>query len=137
MRNTTSPFLRVLKLVTACALLATVPLGLGTVSSAGLNNYVSASSEYVALGDSYASGEGLQSNATTYISPSNNDGCHRSVTAYPVLVAASLNVDLGQWLCCVLWRHVKGPLERRKRRTSPTKCAVVSNALGHGDRRRR
>ena len=97
MRNTTSPFLRVLKLVTACALLATVPLGLGTVSSAGLNNYVSASSEYVALGDSYASGEGLQSNATTYISPSNNDGCHRSVTAYPVLVAASLNVDLGQF----------------------------------------
>ena len=97
MRETTGPFLRVLGLVTACGLLATVPMSLGTVSTAGLKNYVAASSEYVALGDSYASGEGLQSNATTYISPSNNDGCHRSVTAYPVLVAASLNVDLGQF----------------------------------------
>src|ERR1035441_6208963 len=97
MRETTSPYLRVLKLVTACGLLATIPMSLGTVSAAGLNNYVAGSSEYVALGDSYASGEGLQSNATTYISPSNNDGCHRSVTAYPVLVAASLNIDLGQF----------------------------------------
>jgi hypothetical protein len=72
-------------------------MSLGTVSAARLKNNVSASSAYVAIGDSYASGEGLQSNATTYISPSNNDGCHRSVTAYPVLVAASLNVDLGQF----------------------------------------
>jgi hypothetical protein len=97
MREMTGPFLRVLRLVTACGLLTTVPMTLGTVSPAGVKNYVSASSEYVALGDSYASGEGLQSNATTYISPSNNDGCHRSVTAYPVLVAANLNVDLGQF----------------------------------------
>ena len=97
MRETTSPFLRVLKRVTACGLLATVPMSLGTVSVAGLNNHVAASSEYVALGDSYASGEGLQPNAATYISPSNNDGCHRSATAYPVLVAASLNIDLGQF----------------------------------------
>jgi hypothetical protein len=77
--------------------MATVPMSLGTVSAARLKNTVSASSAYVAMGDSYASGEGLQSNATTYISPSNNDGCHRSVTAYPVLVAANLNVDLGQF----------------------------------------
>jgi hypothetical protein len=97
MRETTSPTLRVLKLVTACGLLATFPISLDTVSAAGLNNHVAASSEYVALGDSYASGEGLQSNATTYISPSNNNGCHRSLTAYPVLVAASLNIDLGQF----------------------------------------
>src|ERR1017187_2185226 len=72
MRETTSTFLRVLRLVTACGLLATIPMSLGTVSAAGLNNYVAGSSEYVALGDSYASGAGLQSNATTYISPSNN-----------------------------------------------------------------
>jgi hypothetical protein len=49
------------------------------------------------MGDSYASGEGLQPNATTYLAPSNNDGCHRSMTAYPVLVAASLNLDIGQF----------------------------------------
>jgi lysophospholipase L1-like esterase len=72
-------------------------MSLGTVSAARLKTNATASSAYVALGDSYASGEGLQSNATTYISPSNNDGCHRSVTAYPVLVAANLNVDLGQF----------------------------------------
>jgi len=97
MRETTSPFLRVLKLITTCGLLATIPMSLDTVSVASMNDHVAVSSEYVALGDSYASGEGLQSNATTYISPSNNDGCHRSVTAYPVLVAASLNIDLGQF----------------------------------------
>jgi hypothetical protein len=97
MRETTGHLLRVLKLVTACGLLASIPISFGTASAADLNNYVSASSQYVALGDSYASGEGLQSNAATYIAPSNNDGCHRSMTAYPVLVAASLNVVLGQF----------------------------------------
>ncbi|MGC1238449.1 MAG: hypothetical protein WA860_06640 [Acidimicrobiales bacterium] len=39
----------------------------------------------------------MQSDATTYISPSNDDGCHRSVEAYPVLVATSLNINLGQF----------------------------------------
>jgi hypothetical protein len=73
MRETTGSILRVLRLVVACGLLATVPMSLGTVSAARLKNNVSASSAYVAIGDSYASGEGLQSNATTYISPSNND----------------------------------------------------------------
>jgi lysophospholipase L1-like esterase len=87
----------ILKLVTTCGLIVTVPLSLGTVSAADLKNYVAGSSQYVALGDSYASGEGLQYNATTYISPSNNDGCHRSATAYPALVAANLNLDLGQF----------------------------------------
>jgi lysophospholipase L1-like esterase len=97
MRETTGQFLRVLALVTACGLLATLPLGLDNLSAAGLNNHVAGSSEYVALGDSYASGEGLQSNATTYLSPSNSDGCHRSASAYPVLVAARLDIDLDQF----------------------------------------
>ncbi|HEY5104952.1 MAG TPA: hypothetical protein VII65_07915, partial [Acidimicrobiales bacterium] len=72
-------------------------MSLGTASAARLKVNVTASSAYVAMGDSYASGEGLQSNATTYLAPSNSDGCHRSATAYPVLVATSLNVDLGQF----------------------------------------
>jgi hypothetical protein len=97
MRETTGSFLRVLKLVVSCGLLATVPMSLGAASAAPLETNVSPLSAYVAMGDSYASGEGLQSNATTYISPSNNDGCHRSATAYPALVAASLNVNLGQF----------------------------------------
>ena len=49
--------------------------------------------EYVALGDSYSSGEGLELEATQYINPSNTDGCHRSKLAYPELVAASLGVQ--------------------------------------------
>jgi len=97
MRETTGSFLRVLKLVAACGLSATLPLSLGSVSAADVNNHVAGSSEYVALGDSYASGEGLQSSAATYIPPSNTDGCHRSMTAYPVLVATNLNIDLGQF----------------------------------------
>jgi hypothetical protein len=72
-------------------------MSLGTVSAARLPKSSSASSAYVALGDSYSSGEGLQSSATTYVSPSNDDGCHRSVKAYPILVAANLNVNLGQF----------------------------------------
>ncbi|HVA52039.1 MAG TPA: SGNH/GDSL hydrolase family protein [Acidimicrobiales bacterium] len=72
-------------------------MNLATVSAARLPKVSPASSVYVALGDSYASGEGLQSSAATYLSPSNNDGCHRSVTAYPVLVATSLNLNLGQF----------------------------------------
>jgi hypothetical protein len=74
-----------------------VPTSFGTVAAEGLTSHVAGSSEYVALGDSYASGEGLQSNAATYIAPSNNDGCHRSPAAYPVAVAASLNLDLGEF----------------------------------------
>jgi hypothetical protein len=97
MRETATPSLRVLKLITTYGLLATFPLSLGTLPIAGLHSRVAASSEYVALGDSYASGEGLQADAATYITPSNNDGCHRSVTAYPVLVAASLNMNLVQF----------------------------------------
>jgi len=97
MRGASSPLLRVLKLVTVCGLLVWVPTSFSTVAAEGVTSHVASSSEYVALGDSYASGEGLQSNAATYIPPSNNDGCHRSPTAYPVLVAASLNLDLGQF----------------------------------------
>jgi hypothetical protein len=78
-------------------LLAAMPMSVETASAARLAKTSTASSEYVALGDSYSSGEGLQPNTTTYISPSNDDGCHRSVQAYPVMVAASLNLNLGQF----------------------------------------
>jgi len=49
---------------------------------------------YVALGDSYSSGEGLDANAKRYMSPSNTayDGCHRSKKAYPELVAKTLKI---------------------------------------------
>ena len=102
MRETIGPLLRALSFVTACGPLATfpmsfIPMSIDTASAANMTDYVANSSAYVALGDSYASGEGLQSNATTYIAPSNSDGCHRSVTAYPVLVAANLHIDLGQF----------------------------------------
>jgi alpha-tubulin suppressor-like RCC1 family protein len=49
--------------------------------------------EYVALGDSYSSGEGLKTNPNNYISPSGPDGCHRASDAFPVDVAESLNVN--------------------------------------------
>ena len=97
MRETTNTLLKAFRLVVACGLLTTVSVGIGTATAARLRANASGTSQYVAIGDSYASGEGLQPNTTTYISPSNNDGCHRSVTAYPVLVAANLNVDLGQF----------------------------------------
>jgi hypothetical protein len=97
MQQTTRSVLRFLKIAVGGVLFTTIPMSLATVSAARSPNNSSASSEYVALGDSYSSGEGLQPGATTYISPSNDDGCHRSAKAYPVLVAASLNVNLGQF----------------------------------------
>jgi hypothetical protein len=45
---------------------------------------------YAALGDSYSSGEGLETQAPNYISPSNTDSCHRSLNAYPALAAHML-----------------------------------------------
>jgi hypothetical protein len=96
-QQTPRSILRSLTIAVCGVLFATIPMSLGTVSAARLPKSSSASSEYVALGDSYSSGEGLQPSATTYISPSNDDGCHRSVTAYPILVAANLNVNLGQF----------------------------------------
>ena len=54
-------------------------------------------SGYVALGDSYSSGEGLEPNATSYIAPSNTDGCHRSTAAYPERVATGLGANLNQF----------------------------------------
>jgi hypothetical protein len=97
MQQTPRSILRSLKIAAGGVVFATVLVSLGTVSAARAPNDSTASSEYVALGDSYSSGEGLQSSATSYISPSNDDGCHRSVKAYPVLVATSLHVNLGQF----------------------------------------
>jgi hypothetical protein len=97
MHETSLTLLRTLKFVVACGLLATVALDVGTASASHLRPSVAATSTYVAMGDSYASGEGLQSNATTYLAPSNNDGCHRSASAYPALVASNLGLDLSQF----------------------------------------
>jgi hypothetical protein len=47
-------------------------------------------SSYVALGDSYSSGEGVPS----FIPPSDTDGCHRSYAAYPVHLASELSPSL-------------------------------------------
>jgi len=55
---------------------------------------VSSTKTYVALGDSYSSGEGLERQASDYISPTGLDGCHRSSLAYPELVAKSLGENL-------------------------------------------
>jgi GDSL-like Lipase/Acylhydrolase family len=97
MQHTPRSVWRFLSIAGGSVLFATVPMSLGTVPAVRLPHDNSASSVYVALGDSYSSGEGLQPSAPTYISPSNDDGCHRSVKAYPALVAASLNVNLGQF----------------------------------------
>jgi hypothetical protein len=45
MRETATPSLRVLKLITTYGLLATFPLSLGTLPIAGLHSRVAASSE--------------------------------------------------------------------------------------------
>jgi hypothetical protein len=97
MQQTPRSVLRFLTIAVGGVLFATMPMSLGTASASRLPAISPASSAYVALGDSYSSGEGLQSNAATYISPSNEDGCHRSVDAYPVSVAANLNLNLGQF----------------------------------------
>jgi len=97
MEQTPRSVLRFLIIAVGGVLFATVPMSLGTASASRSPFISPASSEYVALGDSYSSGEGLQSNAATYIPPSNADGCHRSVDAYPVSVAENLNLSLGQF----------------------------------------
>jgi alpha-tubulin suppressor-like RCC1 family protein len=50
--------------------------------------------EYVAMGDSFSSGEGVQATANTYIPPSNTDGCDRSTGAFPEHIAESLGLNL-------------------------------------------
>lgn len=52
--------------------------------------------EYVALGDSFSSGEGVEEGATLFIPPSDTNGCHRSLSAYPMLLNqdATLNLNL-------------------------------------------
>ncbi len=47
--------------------------------------------KYVALGDGYASGEGL----APYTTPSDVNGCHRSAQAYPQLLTAVSTLGLG------------------------------------------
>src|SRR5664280_1730729 len=77
-----------------CLALTTVLFVLGLPQVAALAASKSAAvpaKTYVALGDSYSSGEGLQELSTQYISPSGSDGCDRSKSAYPALVAQSLN----------------------------------------------
>ncbi len=51
---------------------------------------------YVALGDSYSSGEGNP----PFIAPSDTDGCDRSPQAYAPLVALAANVSLRAFVAC-------------------------------------
>ena len=54
-------------------------------------------SSYVALGDSYSSGEGVPS----FISPSDEDGCHRSHNAYPAVLAEDVpSLRLDAFVAC-------------------------------------
>jgi alpha-tubulin suppressor-like RCC1 family protein len=53
--------------------------------------------DYVALGDSFASGEGLPPYTAKSDSPS--DQCHRSTTAYPVQMSTFVNLPLMDWAC--------------------------------------
>ena len=72
-------------------------VGLGGTASATAPKVTSSSSSfhaYVALGDSYSSGEGLETDPNDYLSPSGADGCHRAPGAYPVHVATSLKVNV-------------------------------------------
>jgi hypothetical protein len=97
MQLTTRSIVQFLKIGVGSVLVATMLMSLQSASAARVASASTASSQYVALGDSYSSGEGLQSSAASYISPSNSDGCHRSTKAYPVLVAMSLNINLDQF----------------------------------------
>ena len=55
---------------------------------------------YVALGDSYSSGEGLANQASDYIGESAGDSCHRAVDAYPELVASNLEFSEFKFVAC-------------------------------------
>ena len=61
------------------------------------------SGSYVALGDSYSSGEGLAKQAPDYLDDaagnSAKDGCHRAADAYPELVAENLGLSLAFAAC--------------------------------------
>ena len=67
-----------------------------TLPSAPSGAATAPAGQYVALGDSYSSGEGLDASAGDYIPPTNTaaDSCHRSTKAYPELVAKSLGLAL-------------------------------------------
>ena len=81
-----------------------LPLGLVSLSLALVSLPVAASAttkiNYLALGDSYSSGEGLAAQASGYISDpyiTGSDGCHRASDAYPELVKRSLGSNLGSF----------------------------------------
>ena len=97
MLQTNCSVMRCFKSVVAGTLFAATLASFATASASALPRSSPAASTYVALGDSYSSGEGLAASTTSYIPPSNDDGCHRSVTAFPVVVAADLNLDLSQF----------------------------------------
>ncbi len=86
---------RLRRIVALCALLPALPLVASLPARAQSSPYV-----VVALGDSYASGEGLYAGATpsspgSWLTRGNHpaphdDGCHRSPYAYPELVASAI-----------------------------------------------
>jgi hypothetical protein len=68
----------------------------GYPQSENLVSQASTAPQYVALGDSYASGEGN----SPFITPSDSDGCDRSPIAYPTLVAPAANASLRAFVAC-------------------------------------
>ena len=84
---------------------ALLPLFLASASLTLPTLPVAASStakiNYVALGDSYSSGEGLAAQASGYITNlgynTGKDGCHRAIDAYPGLVKNGFGANLGSF----------------------------------------
>ena len=83
----------IMSILLISGLLSALNLSVATSATAKIN--------YVALGDSYSSGEGLAAQATGYISNlgynTGNDGCHRASDAYPELVKKSFGNSLGSF----------------------------------------
>jgi hypothetical protein len=86
-----------MRVVLVIAIVVVGGLAGGSVMSeaaAATNTSKPTTRSYVALGDSFSSGEGLESTAPGYIYPSGKYGCHRSTGAYPELVAHHLGENL-------------------------------------------
>ena len=90
-------------------------------------------SSYVALGDSYSSGEGVPS----FIPPSDEDGCHRSYNAYPADLAAEVpSLRLDAFVACSGAKviNVEGGMNEE---LPQVKALTAYGCSHHDDRRQR
>lgn len=85
------PLLALAAVVTASATAATPSIAAQSGELDGL--------EYVALGDSYSAGFGLQPYSTTTPFSGNPNGCYQSQNDYPSRVAASLGLEITDQTC--------------------------------------